>query len=59
VDGLTNREIAARLYISRRTADSHIENILRKLGFTSRAQVAAWVIQQRSAGNGGVDATSR
>jgi predicted ATPase/DNA-binding CsgD family transcriptional regulator len=42
-EGLTNREIAARLVISRRTAESHIEHILAKLGFTSRAQIARWV----------------
>jgi predicted ATPase/DNA-binding CsgD family transcriptional regulator len=40
--GLTNREIADRLVIAKRTADSHIEHILAKLGFTSRAQIAVW-----------------
>jgi non-specific serine/threonine protein kinase len=40
--GLSNREIATRLVMSRRTAESHVESILRKLGFTSRAQIAAW-----------------
>jgi predicted ATPase/DNA-binding NarL/FixJ family response regulator len=43
--GLTNREIAARLYISDRTAEGHVEQIRNKLGFTSRAQVAAWAAQ--------------
>ena len=38
--GLSNREIAARLVISSRTAESHVANILNKLGLTSRAQVA-------------------
>jgi DNA-binding CsgD family transcriptional regulator len=42
-DGLTNRQIGARLYISERTVDSHVRNILNKLGFASRAQVAAWI----------------
>ena len=42
-EGLTNRSIAARLVISQRTAQGHVENILSKLGFTSRTQVAAWV----------------
>ncbi|MEU2103518.1 LuxR C-terminal-related transcriptional regulator [Nocardia sp. NPDC019255] len=42
-DGLTNRAIAARLHISQRTADGHVERILSKLGFTNRAQIAAWV----------------
>ncbi len=41
--GLTDREIAARLTISIRTAESHVEQILARLGFRSRAQVAAWV----------------
>jgi len=40
--GRSNREIAAALLVSRRTAESHVESILAKLGFTSRTQVAAW-----------------
>ncbi|HEX8631719.1 MAG TPA: LuxR C-terminal-related transcriptional regulator [Catenuloplanes sp.] len=46
--GLSNKDIAATLLISPRTAESHIENILNKLGFTSRSQVAAWVTAQRA-----------
>jgi DNA-binding NarL/FixJ family response regulator len=46
-EGLTNRQIAARLVISQRTAESHVENILSKFGFTSRSQVAAWYTDQR------------
>ena len=42
-EGLSNPEIARRLVISVRTAQGHVENILRKLGFTSRAMIAAWV----------------
>ncbi|HSV41560.1 MAG TPA: LuxR C-terminal-related transcriptional regulator [Nocardioidaceae bacterium] len=45
-EGLTNKAIAARLVISQRTAQGHVENILSKLGFTSRTQVAAWVADQ-------------
>jgi non-specific serine/threonine protein kinase len=41
-EGLTNREIAGRLVISPRTAEVHVERILVKLGFHSRAQVGAW-----------------
>ncbi len=41
--GRTNKEIAARLVISPRTAEGHVERILTKLSFTSRAEVAAWV----------------
>jgi non-specific serine/threonine protein kinase len=44
--GLTNRQIAARLVITERTAETHVQNILNKLGFTSRAQIAAWTAQQ-------------
>ncbi|HET6358910.1 ATP-binding protein [Streptomyces sp.] len=40
--GLSNKEIAAKLVISQRTAEGHVEHILTKLGFTSRAQIAAW-----------------
>lgn len=41
--GLTNREIAATLFIAERTAESHVEQIRGKLGLHSRVQVAAWV----------------
>ncbi|MDT0310437.1 LuxR C-terminal-related transcriptional regulator [Streptomyces sp. DSM 44917] len=37
--GLSNREIAERLVISKRTADSHVEHILAKLGLSSRTQI--------------------
>jgi DNA-binding NarL/FixJ family response regulator len=46
--GLSNREIAERLVISKRTADGHVERILAKLGFSSRAQVAAWMARRAS-----------
>jgi non-specific serine/threonine protein kinase len=46
-EGLTNKAIAARLVISQRTVQGHVEHILTKLGFTSRAQVAAWVVEER------------
>ncbi|MFE4756792.1 ATP-binding protein [Streptomyces mirabilis] len=42
-EGLSNRQIAETLVLSPRTVDGHIERILAKLGFASRAQVAAWV----------------
>ena len=41
-DGLTNREIATRLVITERSAESHVERIRLRLGFRSRAQIAAW-----------------
>jgi pimeloyl-ACP methyl ester carboxylesterase/DNA-binding CsgD family transcriptional regulator len=43
--GLTNRSLATRLSIAPRTADTHVENIRRKLGARSRAQIAAWITQ--------------
>jgi predicted ATPase/DNA-binding CsgD family transcriptional regulator len=46
-EGLSNKEIAERLVISARTAEGHVEHILTTLGFRSRAQVSAWVIDQR------------
>lgn len=42
--GLSNKQIAAKLVISQRTAQGHVEHILTKLGFNSRVQIAAWVI---------------
>ena len=44
--GLTNRQIAATLVITERTAETHVQNILNKLGFDSRARVAAWAVEQ-------------
>jgi predicted ATPase/DNA-binding CsgD family transcriptional regulator len=46
--GLTNKRIATTLVISQRTAEGHVEHVLTKLGFTSRAQIAAWVTEQES-----------
>jgi predicted ATPase/DNA-binding NarL/FixJ family response regulator len=40
--GMINRDIADELVLSVRTVDSHVQRILGKLGFTSRAQIAAW-----------------
>jgi predicted ATPase/DNA-binding NarL/FixJ family response regulator len=47
--GLSNRAIAEELVISPATAARHVANILAKLGLNSRAQVAAWTTEQRSA----------
>jgi DNA-binding CsgD family transcriptional regulator len=44
--GLSNRDIAAKLLISPATAARHVANILAKLGFSSRSQVAAWATAQ-------------
>ena len=39
-EGLTNREIAARLVVSPRTPEYHIRNVLKKLGLNSREEIA-------------------
>ncbi|RBQ20306.1 LuxR family transcriptional regulator [Spongiactinospora rosea] len=49
-DGLTNKEIAQRLVVGRRTIDTHVEHILAKLDFSSRSQIAAWAIGHREGG---------
>src|SRR5438067_12273158 len=46
--GLTNREIAAKLFISERTADGHLEHIREKLGVNTRAQVTEWVVRREA-----------
>ncbi|MBO2454223.1 tetratricopeptide repeat protein [Actinomadura barringtoniae] len=48
--GLTNRQIAEELVISPGTAGRHVANILAKLGFSSRAQIAAWSVGDVSDG---------
>lgn len=44
--GLTNRQVGATLFITEGTARLHVKHILGKLGFTSRAQIAAWAVAQ-------------
>jgi DNA-binding NarL/FixJ family response regulator len=44
--GLSNREIADRLYISERTARTHVSSVLIKLGLPSRTQAALWAIRE-------------
>ncbi len=44
-DGLSNRQVAARLVISERTAGNHVQHILTKLGFSSRSQIIAWYLR--------------
>ena len=48
--GLSNRQIADALVISERTAESHVERIRDRLGFRSRAQVAAWYVASHAGG---------
>ncbi|MET0460832.1 MAG: LuxR C-terminal-related transcriptional regulator [Ilumatobacteraceae bacterium] len=44
-DGLTNGQLAERLFISPKTAAVHVSNILAKLGLSSRAEIAAWAVR--------------
>jgi DNA-binding NarL/FixJ family response regulator len=46
-EGLSNRELASRLVISPRTAESHVQNVMTKLGCSSRARIAAWTAARR------------
>jgi DNA-binding CsgD family transcriptional regulator len=43
--GLSNRAIADHLVLGERTVESYVSNILGKLTFTSRAQIAAWAVE--------------
>jgi DNA-binding NarL/FixJ family response regulator len=46
-EGKANKEIAFELGIGERTARTHVSNILRKLGLTSRTQLALWAVRER------------
>jgi non-specific serine/threonine protein kinase len=46
-DGRTDKQIASALFLSPRTVHSHVGAILRRLGFSSRTEVARWVLEQR------------
>ncbi|MEU5647419.1 response regulator transcription factor [Streptomyces milbemycinicus] len=49
VEGLTNRQIAARIHVSVRTVETHIRHIRTSLGLRSRAHIAAWVAHRQAA----------
>jgi DNA-binding CsgD family transcriptional regulator len=48
-DGLTNGQLAERLFISPKTAAVHVSNILAKLGLSTRAEIAAWAVRHNVA----------
>jgi predicted ATPase/DNA-binding CsgD family transcriptional regulator len=50
-EGLTNHQIAKRLFVSERTVDSHLEHIRQKLDFSSRSQIATWFVTRSHASN--------
>jgi len=51
-EGKANKQIAAELVISERTARTHVSNILRKLNLSSRTQAALWAVREGVAQNG-------
>ncbi|MBB2740483.1 UNVERIFIED_ORG: non-specific serine/threonine protein kinase [Microbispora rosea subsp. rosea] len=51
--GMSNREISSALVIALKTTEGHVEHILTKLGFNSRAQIAAWVTARKAGGQDG------
>jgi non-specific serine/threonine protein kinase len=50
--GLTNRQVASELSISEHTVATHVAKIMKKLRLRSRAQITAWVIEQRTPSSG-------
>ena len=47
--GLTNKQIGQKLYVSERTAENHVQHILTKLGLRNRSQIAAWASGEHGA----------
>jgi non-specific serine/threonine protein kinase len=45
-EGLSNKQIASRLFLSERTVETHMSNILDHLGINSRVEIASWVAQE-------------
>jgi DNA-binding NarL/FixJ family response regulator len=50
--GRSNRQIADELDLSERTVEGHVANVLSKLGFTVRSQIAAWAVEKGLASRG-------
>jgi predicted ATPase/DNA-binding NarL/FixJ family response regulator len=46
--GLSNKAVGSRLFITDRTVESHVRNILDKLGVSSRTEIASWVSREAS-----------
>jgi DNA-binding NarL/FixJ family response regulator len=47
-EGMSNKEIGSRCFLSERTVETHVSNILNKLGINSRVEVAGWVARELS-----------
>ncbi len=43
-DGLSNRQIAERLFVSERTVETHVSHVLAKLGANTRTDIATWAL---------------
>jgi non-specific serine/threonine protein kinase len=54
-EGLTNKQISQQLVIAQRTVESHVENILNKRGFTTRTQIASWMLAREEDADGEPD----
>jgi predicted ATPase/DNA-binding CsgD family transcriptional regulator len=50
--GKTDKQIASVLFLSPRTVQSHVSSILRKLSFTSRTEIAMWMVEQQTGTTG-------
>ena len=47
-EGLTNREVAAKAFMSPKTVQANLTRVYRKLGISSRAELGARIAQERS-----------
>jgi len=45
-EGLSNKEIGSRIFLSERTVETHVSNIFNKLGVSSRVEIAGWIAQE-------------
>jgi DNA-binding NarL/FixJ family response regulator len=51
-EGLTNRQIARKLYVSEKTVEVHLSRVFAKLGASTRSTVAAMMVQAVLPGTG-------